>query len=149
MNIKNYTSSVPVINSISKIEFRLAQAGATHIAKSYEKEKPVGMIFQIPVNGIPLTFKLPAKIGKVTDFLIKQRSKPPKPDTKKTIELQAERTAWKILADWIDIQVSIIQLDQAEPAEVFLPYSYNPASDQTLFEMMNNNGFNQLTAGGE
>ena len=146
MNIKNYTSSVPVINSIGKIEFRLAQAGATHIAKSYEREKPTGMIFQIPVNNTPLTFKLPAKIEKVRDYLINQRNKPPKPEARKTIELQAERTAWKILADWIDIQVSLIQLDQAEPAEVFLPYSYNPATDQTLFEIVKSSGFKLLSA---
>lgn len=40
MNLKNYTSSVPVINSIAKIEHRLAQAGATHIAKEYDRERP-------------------------------------------------------------------------------------------------------------
>ena len=61
MNIKNYTSSTPVVNSINKIEHRLTSAGATHIAKMYEQERPVGMIFQISINNILMTFKLPAK----------------------------------------------------------------------------------------
>lgn len=144
MNLKNYTSSVPVINSIARIEHRLAQAGATHIAKSYNKERPIGMIFQIPINNVPLTFKLPAKAEKVYDYMIKQRAKPPKKEQLETIRLQADRTAWKILADWIDIQVSIVQIDQAEPTEVFLSYLYDSKRDQTLFDKMKETNFKQL-----
>ncbi len=71
MNLKNYTSGVPTPNSISRIENKLAQAGATHIAKSYDKERPVGIIFQIPINGTPMTFKLPAKTDRAFDFMVK------------------------------------------------------------------------------
>ena len=144
MNLKNYTSSVPVINSIGKIEHRLAQSGATHIAKSYERERPVGMIFQIPVNNIPMTFKLPAKADKVFDHMLKQRSRPPQASQREAIKMQADRTAWKILSDWVDIQVSLIQLDQAEAIEVFLPYTYDGKNDRTLFEKMRDNNFKLL-----
>ena len=144
MNLKNYTSSVPVINSIGKIEHRLAQSGATHIAKSYERERPVGMIFQIPVNNIPMTFKLPAKTDKVLDHMLKQRSRPPQASQREAIKMQADRTAWKILSDWVDIQVSLIQLDQAEAIEVFLPYAYDGKNDRTLFEKMRDNNFKLL-----
>lgn len=145
MNLKNYTSSVPVITSIGRIEHRLAQAGATHIAKSYNKERPVGMIFQIPINNVPMTFKLPAKSDKVFEFMIKQRTRPPKQSQREAIQMQADRTAWKILSDWIDIQVSMIQLDQAEAIEVFLPYAYDGRNDRTLFEKMKDNNFKLLT----
>ena len=144
MNIKNYTSSVPMLNSIQKIEFRLSQAGATHISKSYENEKPVGMLFQIPVEGIPLTFKLPAKADRVFNYLKSQRRRPPNGKELDTIKAQADRTAWKILSDWIDIQVSIIQLDQAEAVEVFLPYVYDIKKDKTFFEIAKSNSFKLL-----
>lgn len=147
MNLKNYTSSVPVITSISRIEHRLAQAGATHIAKSYNGERPVGMVFQIPIQNVPVTFKLPAKVDKVLNYLIKQRIRPPKPTALTAIKAQADRTAWKILSDWVDIQISMVQLDQAEPVEVFLPYAYDPGSDSTLFDKFKKSGFKQLTAG--
>lgn len=146
MNLKNYTSSVPVINSINRIEHRLAQAGATHIAKSYNGERPIGMIFQIPVGNLPMTFKLPAKPEKVFEFMIKQRNRPPKGSALETLRMQAERTAWKILSDWIDIQVSLIQVDQVEAVEVFLPYVYDGKNNQTLFEKMKENNFKQLMA---
>ena len=144
MNLKNYTSTVPMTNSISKIEHKLAQAGATHIAKSYNKERPVGMIFQIPINGNPMTFKLPAKTERVLDFMVRQRARPPKKTQLEAIRKQADRTGWKILSDWIDIQVSIIQLDQAEPIEVFLPYLYDGKKDRTLFDKLKESDFKLL-----
>lgn len=133
MNIRNYTSSVPVTNSINYIEHRLSTAGASHIAKFYEGNRPVGMIFQISQNSIPLTFKLPAKSESVFNVLY-SAVKRPRPSTKETIRMQSDRTAWKILSDWVDIQVTMIQLEQAEFAEVFLPYFYDQKSNKTLFE---------------
>lgn len=146
MNLKNYTSSVPVISSITRIEHRLAQAGAMYVTKSYEKERPIGMIFQMPVNDIPMTFKLPAKSDKVFEHMIKQRSRPPKASQREAIRMQADRTSWKILSDWIDIQVSLIQLDQAEAVEVFLPYIFDGRNNRTLYESMKENNFKLLNS---
>lgn len=148
MNIKNYTSTVSADRSVNLIEHRLIGVGATHIAKVYEGEpkRLKGITFQIPVNGIPLLFKLPAKTDLVFKVLWAEVRKP-RPSTKQTIEEQAERTAWKILADWVDVQISMIKLEQAEFIEVFLPYSYDPKKDQTLFERFKENNFKQLTMG--
>jgi len=146
MNLKNYTSSVSVSTSIAKIEHRLAQAGATHIAKSYKNEMPEGMMFQIDVNGRLMTFQLPAKANKVYEYMIKQKKLGYKKDVQETTKRQANMTAWKILSDWIDIQVSLIQLDQAEAAEVFFPYLYSPKEDKTLFQIAKENNFKLLSA---
>jgi hypothetical protein len=144
MNLKNYTSSVPVLDSISKIEFQLAKAGATHIAKSYENQKPNGMIFQIPVNNVPMTFKLPAKEDKVFQYMLKQRKAPPKGSALETLRLQAGRTAWKILSDWVDIQVSMIEISHIEVIEAFLQYLYDIKKDKTLYELQRDSGFKLL-----
>ena len=144
MKIRNYTSSTSIINSINKIEHRLSSFGASHIAKLYEEERPVGMIFQIQINGMPLTFKIPAKSKAVFDVLWKEVRRP-RPETKKNIKAQADRTAWKLLSDWIDVQVSMIKLDQAETIEIFLPYVYDAKTDRTLFEKMKENNFKLLT----
>lgn len=148
MPIKNYTSTVPVLSSIARIEHRLAQSGAMHIAKSYADDKsgrPTGMIFQILINNLPMTFKLPAKAENVYKYLRKQRRKPPTKAQEESLRIQADRTAWKILNDWIDIQVSMIELDQAEAIEVFLPYAYDGSTNQTLFEKMKDTNFKLLT----
>lgn len=147
MNLKNYTSSVSVINSIARIEHRLATAGATHIAKIYEGNvsgRPIGMIFQIKIGELPMSFKLPAKSSAVFNVMWKEVRRP-RPETKENIKAQADRTAWKILSDWIDIQVSMIQLEQAEAIEIFLPYAYDGRTDKTLFEKMKENNFKLLS----
>ncbi len=145
MNLKNYTSSVPAMNSIQRIEFKLAQAGATHIAKTYEDEKPIGIIFQIPINDVPMTFKLPAKTEKVYDYMRMQRRKSPTKSQAEALKLQAERTGWKILSDWIDLQISMIQIQHVEVMEIFLPYLYDGKSNKTLFEKMKTNNFKLLS----
>ena len=147
MPIKKYTSQVSVINSINRIEHRLLQAGVTHISKSYSgngSDKPVAMIFQITINDIPHTFKLPAKVEKVYKNFLAERRKPPTESVKQSIKAQAERTAWKILSDWIDIQVSLIELDQAEASEVFFPYLYDPQRDVTVYQLAKENNFTKL-----
>ena len=106
MNLKNYTSTVSVISSINKIEHRLAQAGAIYITKSYDEDRPgrpIGIIFQIKVNDIPILFKIPAKADKVFDYFKKQRKRVPTKIQLEGIRKQSDQTAWKILADWIDI----------------------------------------------
>ena len=57
---------------------------------------------------------------------------------------QAQRTSWKILYDWVQVQVSMIQLQQAEFIEVFLPYCYDREADKTFYEKLKGNGFKQL-----
>lgn len=140
MNLRNYTSSVPMNDSIARIEQMLVEAGANHIAKSYEKERVVGILFQLMINGNPLTFKLPAKVEPVYKSLIKLRRKKT-PAIEKGVMAQAERTAWKLVYDWVSVQLAMIQLEQAEAAEVFFPYLWNPATSQTYFAMLKEKEF--------
>jgi len=145
MNLKNYSSSVSVVSSINKIEHRLVFAGATHIAKLYDEEKNVkGITFQIPVNNKPLLFKLPAKTESVFNVLWGEVRRP-RPETRKNIQLQASRTAWKILSDWVDIQISLIKIEQVELLEVFLPYCWDPSTDKTYFDKLKEGNFKALS----
>ena len=110
----------------NKIEHRLVSAGATHIAKVYDDEKNVkGITFQIPVNDKSLIFKLPAKSESVFNVLWGGVRRP-RPETKENIQQQAARTAWKLLSEWVDIQISLIKIQQVELLEVFLPYCWDP-----------------------
>jgi len=142
--LKNYTSNVPVTTSINRIEHRLSTVGASPISKMYQEKHPVGMIFQLKINDMPMTFKLPAKIDAVFNVFWKEIRRP-RPGTETNIRNQAERTAWKILSEWIDIQVSLIQLEQADAVEVFLSYSYDPKADKTLFEKVKEGSLKLLT----
>lgn len=156
MNIKNYTSSVPVERSIMLIEKMLNDAGALSIIKHNDPQtkEPAALIFSIMIQNKsgeynPVLFKLPSKIKQCYEIMLKNYS--PRSAIKKTVQetcmQQAKRTAWKLLNDWVAIQVSMIQIQQVEPLEVFLPYAYNPDLDQTFFENVKENGYKLLTSG--
>lgn len=77
MNLKNYTSSVPAMKSISCIENLLINAGATNINKSIGDDKEInGIIFSIPVEGKSINFKLSAKVDLAYKRMKKNISRP-------------------------------------------------------------------------
>lgn len=144
-NLKNYTSEVPASRSIGRIEELLISIGAKNINKQYEDGIIKSFIFLIDLNGTTLSFKLPAKVSIVEKVLWKE-IKRPNAGTKERIQKQAERTAWKIVHDWVEIQCSMILLEQAEIAQIFLPYHYDPSTNKTLWERVKDNDIKLLTS---
>jgi hypothetical protein len=143
MNLKNYTSETPASSSMGKIEKCLVSAGATDISKKYNDGICTSVTFRMMVNNTPLFFQLPAKVEACYDVLYKE-IKRPRPDTKARVRAQAERTAWKIVCDWVEVQLSMIMLEQADALEVFLPYAYNPQTDTTFYNQLKSSGFKAL-----
>lgn len=141
--IKNYTSEVPANRSVLHIEERLVQNKAKNIMKIYEGQHLAGIAFIVDVNGQDFPFKLPARLDRVEAVLMGMYSRPRK-GTEAKVKDQAERTAWKILADWVDIQMSLVELDQAELVEVFMPYLYNHQKETTFFDQWKKNGMQML-----
>lgn len=116
-NLRNYTSGVPVERSVSLIEKRLVETGASHIMKQYGPDGTLSdIIFSLPGprNNAPVPIKLPANVEKCNHLLAKQVKRPRK-GTLEKIRLQAERTAWKLLSDWVDVQISMIRLVDVLP----------------------------------
>lgn len=147
MNIKNYTSTVPASTSISRIQKVLVELGATDISMKYDPTTKIliAISFRIVITGqMPMFFQLPAKVGPCFEVLWKD-VKRPQPDTKKRIFEQAERTAWKIVSDWVEIQAAMIMLEQAEPLQIFLPYVYDPSKDITFYDQLKENKFKLLS----
>lgn len=130
--IRNYTSGVPVDRSVSQIEAKLVAAGATNIVKMYENQQLAGLVFDLNADGKSFPIRLPARVEQVHEAL----------DSRDFA--QSQRTAWKIMLDWIDLQLTLIQLNQAEPLEIFMPYIYDGRSKQTVYELMKANEFKML-----
>ena len=144
MNLKNYTSTVPAVTSMGRIEKALVSAGATNISKTYEDQVCTAITFRMIIKDhVPMFFQLPAKVEPCFKVLYAE-VKRPRPDTKRLIREQAERTAWKIIADWVEIQLSMIMLEQAEPLQVFLPYAFDPESNMTFYDRLKEKGFKAL-----
>lgn len=103
------------------------------------------IIFSIPGprNNAPVPIRLPANIEKCRSLLAEQVKRPRK-GTMAKIREQAERTAWKLLSDWVDVQISMIRLGQAEPLEVFLPYLFDGHRQETFYASLKANNFKSL-----
>lgn len=147
MNLKNYTSDVPTETTVARIEQRLAAAGASGIMKLYGPDKRiVSLCFHFElVGGKQFQIKVPANAEACYQTMLKEHVlHHPKmlSTTKETIREQANRTAWKLVQDWIDVQISMIVMKQAEFLEVFMPYIWD--GKQTYFEAVKGGGFKAL-----
>jgi hypothetical protein len=145
-NIKNYTSAVPVDRTISCIEQELVKIGVSHIEKSYENGIPVGIIFSVQLPH-RIKFRIPVNIDSAFDII----KTIPEYRTKKKdwLKAQACRTAWRIILNWVEVQVAMIQLKQAEAIQIFLPYVYDSKHEQTFYDRISSSGFKMLEYGNE
>lgn len=135
MNIKNYTSTVDASRSMAKIEELLVEIGASNVNKQYTNKICIGITFLLFDQQLQQTlpFHLKAQVDEC--FLILWKDvKRPRPDTKAVLQQQANKTVWKILCDWTEIQCSMILLGQAKPLQMFLPFMYDMKSNETLFD---------------
>lgn len=143
INIKNYTTVIPVERSVLETENTLIKMGATAISKEYSGGKVESISFAIVQKGNKIPFKLPVKVESLVKLFMNGRSGLTDNQRKKVIS-QAERTAWKNIAEMVKLQHVMILLEQVEFMEVFMPYALNMKEGKTLFEISKGNGFKQL-----
>lgn len=157
MFLKNYTSDVPPSETLHAIEKVLIKCGAAGIQKEYAPF-PVGTVaavsFQIETPSGKISIRLPVDINRAHEALWRDYvgddktnhndtevwSNPRKRKYKKDFTQQAERTAWKITRDWVEVQMSMIQLKQADVLQVFLPYVIT-GSGQSVYALVQGGGF--------
>jgi hypothetical protein len=146
-NLKNYTSTVPAATSISHIEQYLIDAGASDISKKYDDNKICKSVtFRILVHDIPTFFQIGVNAEACYKIISKQRVRH-NPAAEEADRKQSERTAWKIVSDWVEIQIAMVMMDQMTLVQAFLSQVYNPAKDQTFYTQLRDNNFKQLTNG--
>lgn len=131
--IKNRTSQVPVNRSIMHIEDCLVNHGAKNIIKTYENGKIEALCFSMMIDGKEIPFKLPAYVEACATTL-RAAVKKPTTGTLERIADQAERTAWKIMSDWVDVQMTLIELQKVEFLRIFMPFIYLPKQKTTLYD---------------
>lgn len=141
MPILNYTTSITVEKTTGEIQGKLAKAGAQAVMSEYDAEQVLCAVsFRMLCSGVMVSFRLPAKIDRIYVLLQRDDKVPRKLKTRE----QAARVAWRIIKDWIEAQLAIVEAEQAEMVEVFLPYAQNPTTGKTLFEQLANDEFAML-----
>lgn len=131
MPLLNYTTKVDVYTTIGAIQGCLVKHGARKIIQDYDNDgKPRALCFAIETKFGMRGIKLPANVDAVHRVLTKQKVKCDRE--------QAERVAWRILKDWCEAQMAILESEMVEMDEIFLPYMV--AKDgMTAYELYQNN----------
>lgn len=131
MPIKNYSTEVDAAKTCGEITGMLAAKGARRVQIDYdETSQPIAVAFTFPVYGIPVYFRLPCNIDGVLKCLKTQKGVPWKQQTKD----QARRVGWRILKNWLEAQIAIVEAGAAQFAEVFLPYAVQQ-DGKTIFQL--------------
>lgn len=130
MPILNYTTKIDSYKTIVEIQKVLATHGASKITTDNDASgNPIAVTFCIMFKEQLCAFALPCNFEGVLRAM-KKSSKVPR---SLCTEDQALRVGWRIVKDWIEAQMAIVEADLANMAEVFLPYAVMK-NGQTLFK---------------
>lgn len=131
MGILNYTTKIDPQKTAGEIQQILGSKGARSISTEYEGGEAIALYFSMEVNGVLLNFRLPCNWRGVLAAMKRDRTIPRSYES----DDQAKRTAWRIVKDWVEAQLAIIESGQAEMAEVFMPYAIT-SSGETLYKRL-------------
>lgn len=132
MPLLNYTTKVDVYATIGAIQGTLVKHGAKKIMQEYDDAGHItALSFMVETPAGPRGIRLPANAEAVQSVLARQKVKADRE--------QAERVAWRIVKDWVEAQMAILESEMVQLDEIFLPYMIISNSGQTLFERYRNN----------
>lgn len=140
MSLLNYTTSIAAEKTAAEIQMKLAKAKAQAVMCEYDSAGVMcAMSFRIVTQHGLLSFRLPANTAGVYRAIVKDSKIPKRLKTQQ----QAANVAWRVLKDWIEAQLAIVEAEMAHMAEVFLPYAQG-GNGQTLYAAMEKKGFSAL-----
>ena len=130
MPLLNYTTKVNVFNTLGEIQAQLVKHGAKKIMQDYDEAGHItALAFMIDTPLGPRGIRLPANAEAVHTVLLRQKVKCDRD--------QAERVAWRIIKDWVEAQMAILESEMVQMDEIFLPYMID-RSGKTLFQKYQN-----------
>lgn len=131
MPLLNYTTKVDVYTTLGAIQGQLVKHGAKKIMQDYDDDGHIAALsFAIDTPAGVRGIRLPANVDAVHAVLLRQKVNCDRE--------QAERVAWRIVKDWVEAQMAILESEMVQLDEIFLPYMV-ARSGQTLFEAYRNN----------
>ena len=137
MPLKNYTTTIDARKTASEISQMLAEHGAKAVMMDYDDDGEVSALsFKIGVNGNDVGFRLPVDDDAVLRILENDNDV----DDYKATESQAKRVAWRIIKDWVDSQLALLETQMVEMEEIFLPYAVGETG-KTLYDSMQERNF--------
>lgn len=126
MPLLNYTTGVKAEKTVAEITALLVKAGANRIVNEYANGRICSLIFQMESEA----YQIPCRVYPVHMAI--------KDDTGVRKEHRsfehAERVAWRIMKDWLEVQLALVEAGMVEFPEIMLPYLL-VAPDKTMWSL--------------
>lgn len=137
MALLNYTTEIDADKTAGEISRMLSKAGAQAVLTEYDEEEGYvkALSFRIKLNDQLISFRLPSDWRPVQKVLENQRNKNRRVSASRE---QAVRVAWRILKDWVEAQLALIETQMVTTQQVFLPYAVTK-DGSTLYEKIAQN----------
>ena len=135
MPILNYTTSVPVSRTVAQVQAKLVEHGARAVMMEYDDRGRIkALAFKVKMPNGELPIRLPIDAAATLRVLQKQHYNREIPGRYAT-EDHAYRVAWRIIKDWVEAQMSLLETEMVRMEEIFLPYVIT-GSGQTIYQVM-------------
>jgi hypothetical protein len=121
MSLLNYTTKIDADRTAGEISRMLSKAGASAVLTEYDPKDSyvTALSFKMSVGDQSIGFRLPCDWKPVLT-LLEQDRKVPRALTNRE---QAVRVAWRIVKDWVEAQLALIETKMVTTQQVFLPYA--------------------------
>lgn len=139
MAILNYTTQIDVYKTVAEIERILSEHGVMSIMKQYEDGQVVSLSFLIDDGEKKIPVRMPIRVDECLKVMQKQKKEHPKMQIKATKE-QASKVAWRIMKDWIEVQMALLEINMVRFEEIFLPY-IETTGGKTIYEKLEERKF--------
>jgi hypothetical protein len=124
---------MPILNYTTKINPEKTIGEIQKITIDYNEEGvPCGVTFCLILDEQLRPYILPCNYSGVFQAMKNDRNIP----NGFAYEEQAIRTSWRIVKDWVEAQMAVVEANLASVPEVFLPYAITNTG-KTLFEYVN------------
>lgn len=118
----NYTTGVDADRTIGQISSMLVRFGANRISTGFGPDRrPDSIEFEVDTPFGLRAFRLPARVEAI-EATLKKQVRARKIQPRFASREQAERVGWRIVKDWLETQLAIVESQMVTFDEVFLPY---------------------------
>ena len=148
MPLLNYKTTIEAIKTVGEIQGILAGHGARSIQTDYSNDGQVeALSFLVLTLHGEVDIRLPINPEAVLKVLTQQNrlGKVPKRYINRA---QAVRVTWRIVKDWVEAQMAILETEMVQMEQIFLPYVITQGG-RTLYEVMVERHFLLGTGQGE
>ncbi|PKQ20167.1 MAG: hypothetical protein CVT66_06185 [Actinobacteria bacterium HGW-Actinobacteria-6] len=147
--VENYTTSISATKTAAEIQRRLAESGASKVMIEYRDSRPSGVVFEAQTEFGPRSFVLPIDVDAMHQLLVAEKRAGRLPGISAPLardRAQAERVAWRVVAEWVRAQMTLIAARMATLDQVMLPYLVVDGQ-RSLYEAYRSEGLRELTGG--